>query len=69
MVSENLAGNKGRRKTQYQWGKSKPIPLETANTFSGGLMAHSTQNEPFYIVAAADASFGTGDVTLRKTVH
>lgn len=40
--------------------------LETANTFSGGLMAHSTQNEPFYIVAAADASFGTGDVHLKE---
>ena len=40
--------------------------LETTNTFSGGLMAHSTQNEPFYIVAAADASFGTGDVHLKE---
>jgi hypothetical protein len=40
--------------------------LETANTFSGGLMAHSTQNEPFYLVAAADASFGSGDVHLKE---
>ena len=39
--------------------------LETANTFTGGLMAYSTQNEPFYLVAAADSSFGTGDIDLK----
>ncbi|HAN82654.1 MAG TPA: hypothetical protein DCQ59_05500 [Verrucomicrobiales bacterium] len=40
--------------------------FETANTFTGGLMAHSTQNEPFYLVAAADSSFGTGNVNLKE---
>ena len=57
---------KGSGKLIFNGVNRNQFRLENANTFSGGLMAHSTQNEPFYIVAAADASFGTGDVHLKE---
>lgn len=39
--------------------------LETPNSFTGGLSGYSAQNQAFFIVAAADSAFGTGDVELK----
>ncbi len=39
--------------------------LKAANTFTGGLVAHSTQNQPFFLLAAANSAFGTGDVAIK----
>ena len=59
-------GIKGGGKLILDGANRSQFRLETANTFTGGLMAHSTQNELFYLVAAADSSLGTGDVNLKE---
>ncbi|MDC0302763.1 G8 domain-containing protein, partial [bacterium] len=39
--------------------------FKAASSFTGGLVAHSSQNKPFYLVAAADTCFGAGDIDLK----
>lgn len=57
---------KGGGKLIFDGVNRNQFHLETANTFTGGLMAQSTQNQPFYLVAAADSSLGAGDVALKE---
>ena len=40
--------------------------FQTASSFTGGFMAHSSQNQPFYLVASADSAFGTGNVEIKE---
>ena len=41
--------------------------LEAANSFAGGFLAHSTQNQAFLLFASSDQAFGNGDVTIDET--
>lgn len=41
--------------------------LKTANFFTGGCFAHSTQNQPFMVFASSNQAFGKGDVSIKET--
>jgi predicted phosphodiesterase len=39
--------------------------LETANSFTGGCIAHSTQTQAFTVFASSNQAFGKGDVLIK----
>ncbi|MFT6862138.1 MAG: putative phosphodiesterase [Akkermansiaceae bacterium] len=56
---------KGDGKLTLNGVSGNQFRLETANSFTGGCFVHSTQKQPFFVVAATDSAFGTGDVELK----
>ncbi|MEN8783482.1 MAG: metallophosphoesterase family protein [Akkermansiaceae bacterium] len=56
---------KGDGKLTINGVSRNQIRIEATNTFTGGFMAHSSQNQSFFLVATCDSAFGTGDVEIR----
>ena len=56
---------KGDAKLEINGVNGNQFRFETANSFTGGLEAHSTQDQPFYLSATSDSAFGTGDLEIK----
>jgi predicted phosphodiesterase len=58
---------KGAGKLTLNGVRQNQIRIEAANTFTGGFLAHSTQNQAFLVFASSNQAFGKGDVSIKET--
>lgn len=57
---------KGAGKLSINGVNGNRFQFEVPNSFTGGLEAYSSQNQPFYLSALSDSTFGTGDVEIKS---
>ncbi len=54
----------GEGKLIIEGVNNNQLKFETANTFTGGFLARSSQRQAFMVSGSANQAFGTGDVTI-----